>query len=78
MELVFAFPQGLLGALELFNIQIHSDPLQYGSIARPERFGAAEEPAVASFSGGSSSGRAAAHVMVDIPAKSNGKFLSRM
>jgi hypothetical protein len=49
-ELVFAFPQSLLGALVLFNIQIHSDPLQYGSIARPERFGATEEPAVASLS----------------------------
>src|SRR5258705_6214399 len=49
-ELPFAFPQGLLGALALFNIQIHSDPLQYGSIARPERFGATEEPAIASLS----------------------------
>src|SRR5712692_3335291 len=49
-DLVFAFPQGLLGALELINIQIHSNPLQYGSIARPERFGATEEPAVASLS----------------------------
>ena len=45
-EPVFAFPQRLLCALELFNIQIHPDPLQYGSVACPERFGATEEPAV--------------------------------
>src|SRR5882757_4881499 len=43
-ELVFAFPQGLLCALELFNIQIHPDPLQQCSIACPERFGATQEP----------------------------------
>src|SRR3954471_10578322 len=49
-ELVFAFPKGLLCALELFNIQIHPHPLQQGSIARPERFDASEEPAVASLS----------------------------
>src|SRR5258708_11137412 len=49
-KLVLAFPQGFLGVLALFNIQIHSNPLNYGSIARPERFGATEEPAVASLS----------------------------
>src|SRR5271166_4316835 len=49
-ELVFAFPQCLLCALELFNIQIHPDPLQQGSIARPQRFDATEEPAVVSLS----------------------------
>jgi hypothetical protein len=49
MELVLAFPKGLLGAIALLNIQIHSDPPQYGAIARPERFGATEEPAVDAY-----------------------------
>jgi hypothetical protein len=40
----------MLRALKLFNIQIHSDPLEYGSIARPERFGSTEEPAIAPLS----------------------------
>src|SRR6266481_6048243 len=46
----FAFPKGLLCAFELLNIQVHPDPQQQASIARPERFGATEEPAVASLS----------------------------
>jgi len=35
-ELVFALPQCLLCALELVNIHVHPDPLQQGSIARPD------------------------------------------
>src|ERR1700746_1355221 len=42
--------QSLLCALELVDIQIHTDPLHYRSIARPERFGATEEPGIASLS----------------------------
>src|ERR1700737_4011137 len=45
-----ALPQCLLCALELVNIHVHPDPLQQGSIARPERFDATAEPAVASLS----------------------------
>jgi hypothetical protein len=49
-EIGFTAPQRMLRALKLFNIQIHSDPLEYGSIARPERFGSTEEPAIAPLS----------------------------
>jgi hypothetical protein len=48
-ELCLALPYCLFRGLELFNIQIHPDPLQQGPIARPEWFGATEEPAVVSL-----------------------------
>src|SRR5258707_7588797 len=35
-----------LGSLELFDVEVDPDPIQQRSIARPERLGAAEGPAV--------------------------------
>src|ERR1700755_1696419 len=45
-ELVFTLAQRLLRAHGLFNIQSRPKPQQQGSIARPERLHAGEEPAV--------------------------------
>src|SRR5882762_11991304 len=39
-----------LGSLELFDVEVDPDPIQQRSIARPERFGATEEPAIRSLS----------------------------
>src|SRR6266436_8720082 len=38
-----------LGLLEVFDVEVDSDPIQQRSITRPERFGATEEPAVGSL-----------------------------
>ena len=38
-----------LRLLAFFNLEVNPDPIQQSSIARPERFGATQEPAVPSF-----------------------------
>src|SRR5271163_3469125 len=49
-ELHFLCQKLLFRLLALFNIEIHSYPIQQSSVAGPERFGAAQKPAVTSFS----------------------------